>query len=75
MQAEVPMVPIVIRNAGEVMWRGAQTVRPGRVEVVVLPPVDTSAWTAKTVAGHTDDVRRQFVDALSAWPTDAEAGP
>ena len=37
------MVPIVMRNVGEVMWRGAQVIRPGTVEVVVLPPVDTSA--------------------------------
>ncbi|MBA3908249.1 MAG: HAD-IB family hydrolase, partial [Pseudonocardiales bacterium] len=27
MQAGVPIVPIVIRNAGELMWRGASTVR------------------------------------------------
>ncbi|MCW3014311.1 MAG: family hydrolase [Solirubrobacterales bacterium] len=75
MQADVPMVPIVIRNAGEVMWRGAQTVRPGRVEVVVLAPIDTSAWKAKTVAAHTDEVRRQFVDTLAAWPTESEVSP
>jgi putative phosphoserine phosphatase/1-acylglycerol-3-phosphate O-acyltransferase len=75
MQAEVPMVPIVIRNAGEVMWRGAQTVRPGRVEVVVLPPVDTSAWTAETVADHTAEVRSQFLDTLSAWPSGPEGAP
>jgi putative phosphoserine phosphatase/1-acylglycerol-3-phosphate O-acyltransferase len=71
MQAEVPMVPIVIRNAGEVMWRGAQTVRPGTVEVAVLPPVDTSAWTAKTVADHVQEVREQFVETLAHWPADA----
>ena len=33
MQAEVPIVPIVIRNAGEVMWRGSQTLHGGTVEV------------------------------------------
>ncbi len=72
MQAEVPMVPIVIRNAGEVMWRGAQIVRPGRVQVVVLPPVDTSSWTAKTVADHTEEVHRMFEETLAAWPNDLE---
>ncbi|MCW3040894.1 MAG: family hydrolase [Solirubrobacterales bacterium] len=71
MQAGVPMVPIVIRNAGEVMWRGAQTVRPGVVEVAVLPPVDTSGWTAKTVARHADDVREQFLKTLADWPSRA----
>ncbi|WP_354699386.1 hypothetical protein DSM112329_05101 [Paraconexibacter sp. AEG42_29] len=71
MQAEVPMVPIVIRNAGEVMWRGAQTVRPGRVEVAVLPPVDTSQWTPATVSEHVAEVRAQFVETLAHWPSDS----
>lgn len=69
MQAEVPMVPIVIRNAGEVMWRGAQTLRPGTVEVTVLPPVDTSSWTVETITDHVDDVRGMFLDTLADWPT------
>ena len=37
MQAGVPIVPIVIRNAGELMWRGASTLREGTVQVTVLP--------------------------------------
>jgi putative phosphoserine phosphatase/1-acylglycerol-3-phosphate O-acyltransferase len=68
MQAGVPVVPIVIRNAGEVMWRGAQVIRAGTVEVVVLPPVDTSGWRTETVAEHTAEVRGMFVDVLAHWP-------
>jgi putative phosphoserine phosphatase/1-acylglycerol-3-phosphate O-acyltransferase len=68
MQAGVPMVGIVIRNAGEVMWRGAQTISAGTVEVVVLPPVDTSAWRADTVADHVAEVRQMFLDTLADWP-------
>lgn len=37
MQARVPMVPIVIRNAGDVMWRNSMFVRPGTVDVAVRP--------------------------------------
>jgi len=68
MQAEVPMVPVVIKNAGEVMWRGAQTLRPGTVEVVALPPVDTSSWTVETIRDHVDDVRGMFLETLEDWP-------
>jgi putative phosphoserine phosphatase/1-acylglycerol-3-phosphate O-acyltransferase len=70
MQAGVPVVPIVIRNAGEVMWRGAQTLRPGRVEVAVLPPVPTTGWTGRTVARHAEKVRELFVETLASWPGD-----
>jgi putative phosphoserine phosphatase/1-acylglycerol-3-phosphate O-acyltransferase len=68
MQAGAPMVPMVIRNAGEVMWRGAQVIRPGTVEVLVLPPVDTTAWRAETVTEHVAEVRGMFTHALAHWP-------
>jgi putative phosphoserine phosphatase/1-acylglycerol-3-phosphate O-acyltransferase len=70
MQAEVPMVPIVFRNVGEVMWRGSQTLRPGRIEVVVLEPIDTSDWTRETISEHVADVRGRFLDVLEDWPGD-----
>ena len=70
MQAGVPVVPIVIRNAGEIMWRGAQTLRPGTVEVAVLEPVDTADWRRETVAQHAEDVRDRFVETLAHWPGD-----
>ena len=38
MQAGVPIVPIVIRNAGELMWRNSFWLRPGTVDVRVLEP-------------------------------------
>lgn len=69
MQAGVPMVPIVLRNAGEVMWRGAQVLRPGTVEVCVLPPVDTSQWTLETIDEHVEEVRDLFVHTLAHFPT------
>jgi putative phosphoserine phosphatase / 1-acylglycerol-3-phosphate O-acyltransferase len=69
MQAQVPMVPIVIRNAGELMWRDSQTVRPGTVEVVVLPPVDTSGWTVETIDEHVAEVRQLYLDTLADWPS------
>jgi putative phosphoserine phosphatase/1-acylglycerol-3-phosphate O-acyltransferase len=69
MQAEVPMVPIVIRNAGEVMWRGAQVMHPGTVEVAVLPPIDTRRWTVPTIRDHVEEVRGMFLQTLDDFPT------
>jgi putative phosphoserine phosphatase/1-acylglycerol-3-phosphate O-acyltransferase len=68
MQAGVPMVPIVIRNAGEVWWRGHQFIRRGTVDVVVLPPVDSSTWQTHLLTEHVADVRKLFVDTLARWP-------
>ena len=68
MQAGVPIVPVVLRNVGELMWRGSQLVAPGTIEVRVLPPVDTSEWQVETIDDHTEEVRQMFITALAEWP-------
>lgn len=64
MQAGVPMVPIVIRNAGDVAPKGDFVFRPATVDVEVLPPVNTSTWTTKTIDAHVREVRNMFARAL-----------
>ncbi|MGH3431263.1 MAG: HAD-IB family hydrolase, partial [Thermocrispum sp.] len=68
-QAGVPIVPIVIRNAGEIMWRGAKTARCGTIEVVVHPPISTEGWTAKDIDMAARNVRQLYVDTLDEWPS------
>ena len=68
MQAQVPMVPVVIRNAGEIMPARSVLVYEGTVQVAVLPPVDTSRWTAKSMDRQVTRVRKMFLDTLADWP-------
>ena len=63
-QAGVPIVPVVIRNAGDVAPKGDFVFRPATVEVDVLPPVDTSNWTRGTIDEHVREVRNMFLKAL-----------
>ncbi|MGQ0572686.1 MAG: HAD-IB family hydrolase [Pseudonocardia sp.] len=67
MQAGVPILPVVIRNAGELMWRGASTIRSGIVQVRVLAPIPTGDWTVATLDEHVADVRGRFVKVLGDW--------
>ncbi len=64
MQAGVPIVPIVIHNAGDVAPKGDFVFRPATVEVEVLPPVDTSDWTARNINRKVNEVRNQFLQVL-----------
>lgn len=41
-QAGVPIVPIALKNADLLMGRGTGEAWPGTIEMVILPPVDTS---------------------------------
>lgn len=68
MQAGVPVVPVVIRNAGELMWRGAKTLRSGEIEVVVHPPVPTGTWTVDQLDDRVAEVRQLYLDTLDHWP-------
>jgi putative phosphoserine phosphatase / 1-acylglycerol-3-phosphate O-acyltransferase len=64
MQAGVPIVPIVFRNALDVLPRGALVLRPATVEVVVLPPVETTGWTRETLDERIEAVRAAYLEVL-----------
>jgi putative phosphoserine phosphatase/1-acylglycerol-3-phosphate O-acyltransferase len=68
MQGGVPIVPIVIRNAGELLWRGSTFIHPGTVDVVVHPPVSVADWKVDELTERVAEVRQLFVDTLSNWP-------
>lgn len=68
MQARVPLVPIVIRNAGELMWRDSRTIRPGRIDVVVHPALPTADWTRQRLDEGVTRVHQLYVDTLRNWP-------
>lgn len=63
-QAGVPVVPVVIFNAGDIAPKGDFVFRRGTVKVRVLPPVDTKAWREETIEEHVAEVRAQFLEAL-----------
>jgi putative phosphoserine phosphatase/1-acylglycerol-3-phosphate O-acyltransferase len=67
-QAGVPIVPIVLRNSGERLWRGSTVIRPGVLDVAVLAPVPTDGWSVDDLDRHVAEVRDLFVATLRDWP-------
>ncbi|MET0728226.1 MAG: HAD-IB family hydrolase [Acidimicrobiales bacterium] len=68
MEANVPLVPIVIFNADRVAAREAGVIRKGTIDVLVLPPVAVSDWIPEDLDEHIAEVRQLFADALDAGP-------
>jgi putative phosphoserine phosphatase/1-acylglycerol-3-phosphate O-acyltransferase len=68
MQGGVPIVPIVIRNAGELLWRGSKVMRSGTVDVHVHEPISVHDWTRDTLDDRIAEVRELFVQTLEDWP-------
>lgn len=67
-QAGVPVVPIVIRNAGELMWKHSTLIRSGTVDVVVHPPIDVGDWAPEALVPRIEEVEQLYRDTLSHWP-------
>lgn len=66
-EAEVPVIPIVMRNCGELMWRNARALKSGTVDVVVHPPIRCN-WSDDELDDRVAEVRQLYVDTLADWP-------
>jgi putative phosphoserine phosphatase/1-acylglycerol-3-phosphate O-acyltransferase len=69
MQGGVPIVPVVIRNAGELLWRGSRVMRSGTIDVHVHEPISLADWTHDTLGERVSEVRELFVRTLEDWPS------
>ncbi|MGY0503047.1 1-acylglycerol-3-phosphate O-acyltransferase [Nocardia sp. FBN12] len=67
-QAGVPVIPVVIRNAGEIAWRDSPIARPGIVDVAALAPIDVSGWDPADMDAEVESVRQLFDTTLRNWP-------
>jgi putative phosphoserine phosphatase/1-acylglycerol-3-phosphate O-acyltransferase len=67
-QARVPIIPMVIRNAGDVIRPHAAFVRPGTIEVAILDPIDVGSWRPETLDQQIEQLRQLYLDTLTHWP-------
>jgi len=63
-QAEVPIVPVAIRNTDKLMGKGTGQSQPGLIEMVMLPPVPTEGLSTDA------DVQRLVQDVHSSIATE-----
>ena len=66
------MVPVVIRNAGEIMAAHSMILAPGTVQVRVLAPVSTADWTTDNLDEQVALVEQMYAAAFDDWDTAPE---
>ncbi len=66
MQARVPIVPIVIKNALDALPKHGLVIRPAKIEVVVHPPISTRGWTRDGLDDRIAEIRRLYEDTLAS---------
>lgn len=64
MQAGVPIVPIILRNAADAMPKGGALFRATAIEIKVLPPVSTKKWTKVNMGRNIEKIRNEFLIEL-----------
>ena len=64
--ARVPVVPVVIHDAGKSLPRGGFIMRAGSVHVTVKPPISTADWDIESLHEHVLCVQAVFQEVLSA---------
>lgn len=64
LESKLPVIPIVIQNAHDVMPRGKALLTPSIVNVTILPPVSTKKWKRKNLDNYVEDVRQMFLKEL-----------
>jgi putative phosphoserine phosphatase / 1-acylglycerol-3-phosphate O-acyltransferase len=64
MGARVPIVPIVLHNARDVLPRDGWLMRPARVRVTVLDPIPTTGWNPANLDLRVAAVRERFVETI-----------
>ncbi len=62
--AQVPIVPIVFRNALDALPKHGVVVRPATVEVVVHRPIPTASWNPENLDGEIEAVHRLYRETL-----------
>lgn len=67
-EADVPVVPVVLRNTGELMGRNSLVLKPGVVEVCVLEP--ETGWTKRNMNKKVSALHAKFAETLAHWPED-----
>jgi putative phosphoserine phosphatase/1-acylglycerol-3-phosphate O-acyltransferase len=64
MEAGVPIVPIVLKNAHDVMPRGKNIFNPALVEVIVHPPILTHDWDKNNLDSKIREIRNIYLKDL-----------
>ena len=63
-QAGVPIVPIIIRNAHDAMPKGSSLFRSAAIEVIVQPPIPTKRWKKEQLDQRIASIRKLYLKEL-----------
>ena len=67
-EAGVPIIPVAIKHTDALMGKGTGVARPGVIEMVILPPIETVGMTDEDVKPLSERTRALVAEELGAEP-------
>ena len=55
---KIPILPVTVNGSRRILPKGSLVVKPGKIQVMIGDPIDTSGYTADTVQGLIDKTRQ-----------------
>jgi len=66
LETGLDILPVVQIGAYRINRKGSRLIRPGRVELVVCPPIQTAGYARETIGNLADRTRSVFLECLGA---------
>jgi 1-acyl-sn-glycerol-3-phosphate acyltransferase len=58
---KIPILPVTVNGSRRVLPKGSLVVKPGKIQVVIGDPIDTSGYTADNVQELIDKTRQAVI--------------
>jgi 1-acyl-sn-glycerol-3-phosphate acyltransferase len=66
LETGLEILPVIQVGAYRINRKGSRLIRPGRIELIVCPPIPTAGYTRETIGNLVDRTRSIFLDRLGA---------
>jgi 1-acyl-sn-glycerol-3-phosphate acyltransferase len=58
---KIPILPVTINGSRRIMRKGSFTLKPGKIQIVIGDPIDTSSYTTDTVQDLINKTRQTII--------------
>jgi 1-acyl-sn-glycerol-3-phosphate acyltransferase len=58
---KIPILPVTINGSRRIMCKGSFTLKPGKIQIVIGDPIDTSSYTTDTVQDLINKTRQTII--------------
>jgi 1-acyl-sn-glycerol-3-phosphate acyltransferase len=66
LKSQAPILPIAIRGTGKIMQKGDWRIHPGKVDIIIAPPIETAGMPPEREGELSDRVRNTLMKYLTS---------